>query len=283
MSTELVLHPRTQLLVDRLSGNLPHALVIEGPSGSGVLATAKRLAHSMGSPELVILPKKKVKNEFVVSGEEGNIIIDDVRELYRQTRTAQPSAQVYILDTGERSMTTAAQNAFLKLLEEPRPRLYFIIVTHHPDQLLPTIMSRSQRLTLLPISDEQTAELLQDLSVTDPVKRARLAFVGNGLPALIKRLAADDKAYEARAGIMADAKTVLTGNTYDKLLIAHKYKDNRANAVTLVDDMDHQLRVVIQKQPDQKLVADIARHLTTRDKVLAGGNIRLQLAADMLQ
>lgn len=276
-------HPRTEKLVDHLAGKLPHGLVIDGPSGIGVVETAKHLAASMDSPAFVIEPKKSVNGRMVVDKSEGNIIIEDIRMLYEQTRTRQPSAQVYIFDTGERSMTVAAQNAFLKLLEEPREGLYFIIATHHPDQLLPTIMSRSQRLQLLPVTDEQTASFIKALEINDPTKATRLAFVGRGLPALLSRLTADEKAYDKRVALMSDAKVLLSGTLYEKIVTAHRYKDNRADAVTLLDDANYQLSVVIRNNPDTNLVKSIERYLDARQRILAGGNIRLHLAAAVLQ
>ena len=280
---ELLWHPRTSQLVAHLQGALPQGLVIEGPSGIGVVATAKYLAKAVGAQIFVIEPKKSKEGKMVVDKEEGNIIIDDIRQLYEQTRTSQATTQVYIFDTGERSMTTAAQNAFLKLLEEPRAGLHFIIATHHSDQLLPTIMSRSQRLSLLSLTNTQVDALIAELGIDDPVKKARLAFVGNGLPALIKRLAADDKAYERRVELMSDAKTMLAGAVYQKIVTIHKRKDSRADALTLLDDMNHQLKVILQSKPDTKLARDINRYLEARQKILAGANIRLQLTSAVLQ
>lgn len=281
--TELLWHPRTEKLISHLAGNLPHALAIDGPIGVGVVETAKYLAASMDSPAFVIEPKKSVKGQMVIDKDEGNIVIEDIRQLYEQTRSKQPSAQVYIFDTGERSMTVAAQNAFLKLLEEPREGLYFIIATHHPGQLLPTIMSRSQRLQLLPITNEQTAAFIKTLNITDQTKQSRLAFVGRGLPALLARLATDEKAYEKRVMLMSDAKAMLSGTVYEKLVTAHRYKDSRADAITLLDDMNYQIAVVVKTNPDAGLVKSIERYLDARQRILAGGNIRLHLASAVLQ
>lgn len=280
--TELVLHERTAALVQKLKDNLPHALVIDGPSGIGVRKVAEYLSTAVQSPLLIVEPKKPVNGQPTVDLAEGNILIDDIRLLYEQTRAKQPGHLVYILDTGERTITPAAQNAFLKLLEEPRPGLHFIIATHHYDQLLPTIASRSQRLALLPVSDEQTKQLIDKLGIDDATKRARLAFVGSGLPALVVKLAADNKAYESRVAIMIDAKSMISGSAYEKAAVAHKYKDNRGTALTLLDDMNHQLKVIIKNSPEQQLVASIARNLETRDKIAMGGNIRLQLLHSVL-
>ncbi len=282
----LVLHPRTRRLTRMTMEKLPHGLIIDGPVGSGVLTVARAIAASTGSPEFIIHPKKKIKGEFVVDSNDGSVVIEDIRLLYEQTRTKQPGTHVYIIDTGLKSMTTGAQNAFLKLLEEPRDGLHFIIVTHQFDQLLPTITSRSQRLQLLPITDEQTDALIRDIGVRDETKRTRLAFVGRGLPALIHRLASDEGLYEARVAIMRDAKTMISGEMYDKLKIAHRYRDNRSDTLTLLDDINYQLTTVLHGQSDQatsrRIVKDIEKHLETRSRIAAGGNIRLQLTAGIV-
>lgn len=278
----LTLHPRSELMANRLIGNLPHALVIEGPSGIGVMAVATAIADTLGIAPFIIRPKKKVKTEFAVNMFEGSVIIDDIRELYQQTRTFQTEKRIIIIDTGEKSMTIGAQNAFLKLLEEPREGTHFIIATHQLDQLLPTITSRSQKLSLLPVTAEQTTQILDKLTIADPVKKARLAFVGNGLPALIKRLSDDDGTYESRISIMRDAKTMLGSDTYEKIAVIHRYRDTRPEALTLIDDMNHQIRTILSSQPNRQLAMTIDTNLNIRAKIAAGGNIRLHLTAGVI-
>lgn len=281
-SSDLILHPRSARQLENVKRNLPHALIIEGSVGVGVLQVAKEIARSVGSPEFVIFPKKKVKNEFAIDMNEGNIVIEDVRSLYAQTRTKQPGRQVYIFDTGLRSMTVGAQNALLKLLEEPQNGTHFIIATHNIDQLLPTIVSRSQKLSLLNITTEQTQRFIDTLGIIDDTKTRRLAFVGRGKPALIKRLLEDKDEYDARVAIMTDAKTILGSDIYTKLVVLQKYKENRSDSLTLLEDMIYQLRIILKSRPDRQLVYDIDRYVESRERIGAGGNIRLQLASSVL-
>lgn len=274
----LILHPRNRSEVERLLNNLPHALVIEGENGLGVSVLAHAIAESLGSPRLEILPKKKEGSEFVVDMENGNVIIDDIRLLYASTRTTQAGKNIYVIDTGLKGITPQAQNAFLKLLEEPRTDVHFIIATHRKDQLLPTITSRCQMLSLLPVTDEQTKDILDSLNIDDATKRARLAFVGRGKPALLKRLADDSELYKARVQIMTDAKTMLGTDDLAKLVIAQKYRDSRANSLTLLEDMCYQLNTLMKSQPSKQLAKQIEKCLKSHEKIAAQGNIRLQLA-----
>ena len=68
--------------------------------------------------------------------------------------------QVAIIHPAE-AMNFAAANAFLKTLEEPYGQILLILITHQPDALLATILSRCQRLTFAACADEATVQWLQ--------------------------------------------------------------------------------------------------------------------------
>src|SRR5690606_41517756 len=68
-----------------------------------------------------------------------------IRRLYDLART-KGSKKYIIIDYAE-TMAKPAQNAFLKLLEEPNDQIHFILLSHQPQSLLPTIMSRSEEHT----------------------------------------------------------------------------------------------------------------------------------------
>jgi|TARA_B100001245_G_scaffold232494_1_gene214724 DNA polymerase III subunit delta' len=282
MVRDLILHHRSQAQLQHFLNHLPHALIIDGSEGVGVTHVAKVLAHTVESPELLIQPKKKVKNEFVIDMNEGMVVIEDIRQLYTQTRTQQTGKHVYIIDTGSRSMTVGAQNALLKLLEEPHADLHFIITTHHVDRLLPTIVSRCQRLTLLDITDKQTSDFIERLGIQDAMKARRLAFVGRGKPALITRLANNSELYDARVNIMSDAKTMLGSDIYKKMTTVHTYKDNRADSLLLLEDIMYQLHTILPANPDIHLAHSIDKYIEAHRRISDGGNIRLQLTASLL-
>ncbi len=279
---DLVLHPKTRKQVKSTLSSMPHSLIIEGQSGVGVATLARAIAHELGSPNLILLPKRKEKNEYIIDEKNGNIVIEDIRELYLRTRSKQPKKHVYILDTGEKSLTLGAQNAFLKLLEEPRDNVHFIIATHHLEMLLPTIQSRCQQITAHNISDDQTKEFINGLDVDDETKIKRLAFVGRGKPALIDRLAHDKQSYDQRVNIMTDAKSMLGSSNYDKICIANRYNSNRADSLTLVDDIIYQLTTVLRSNPSSEIARSINNFSDVHDSIRAGGNIRLQITSGIL-
>jgi len=70
--------------------------------------------------------------------------IDDAHELARRASFAVAESEEQIFCIGSQGFTREAQNALLKLFEEPTPGTRFIIVTPYPDDLLPTLRSRIQ-------------------------------------------------------------------------------------------------------------------------------------------
>ena len=77
---------------------------------------------------------------------KGTITVDAVRGLVGEIglRPALSASKVILVSQVE-AMNTAAQNALLKTLEEPPPRVVFVLATTDPQRVLPTILSRCQR------------------------------------------------------------------------------------------------------------------------------------------
>lgn len=272
----LILHPATQTVVKGLLGNMPQSLLITGPHGVGISCLAKEIGAKVSSDVAVILPEKDDKIDL----ERGIINVDMIRDLYARTRTLKTKKQVIIIDYAE-TMGAQAQNAFLKLLEEPGGQVYFILVTHEPSALLPTVRSRMQLLEVKPVTAKQTEALLDKLKV-GTAKRQQLLFVASGLPAKIVRLVGDEAYFAKRAEIIRDAKDLLQATSYNRLKVAQKYANDRDNALMLIDDAIRILRHSISQKPQPALVQRLDELLDTYQKVKANGNIRLNLARFVL-
>lgn len=277
-----MLHETTKTRLASLMKNPPQALVLAGPRGVGVESAAYHVATSLTSQPEMIVPKKRSGSHFVEDREAGSIIIEDIRALYGQTRSKLTKPRVFILDFGDRTMTHGAQNAFLKLLEEPQPNIHFILATHHPEFLLPTIASRCQRVNIRPITKVQSLQLIDELGISDPTKKARIQYIAEGLPAEITHLAADDTYYEQRVTAIQDAKAVLEGTSYQRMILIKKYKDQRPRALELIDDILFQLKKSLGNTQDERIVTQINTLVGAYDKIRQNGNIQLQLTRVLL-
>lgn len=277
---QLIINPISADILKKIAAHMPGALILSGDKGIGIASIARGLASDMHIQPRIITPKKRLQGgaKLVEDYEAGSIVIEDIRALYDQTRVKFDQPQLFILDFGNRSMTHQAQNAFLKLLEEPQETIYFILATHNADELLPTIRSRCQRVDIRRCTSDQSKSLLASWKIDDATRSARIAFIADGKPAEMYRLAHDDSYYQSRVQTVQDAKAILEGATIQKLHIIHKYKDQRPAALLLIDDLTMQLERAIQGSFQPAIMQQIDSLIEAHRRIAANGNIQLQLA-----
>ncbi len=114
-----------------------------------------------------------------------NITVDQVRILRAlfATGTAISDRRVIIIDSID-DMERGAANALLKSLEEPPASTIFLVVSHQPGRLLPTIRSRCRTMMFGSLDDTAMTSVLNDqLPEIDPKGRAQLIANANGSPA----------------------------------------------------------------------------------------------------
>jgi len=172
------------------SGRLHHAWLIGGAEGVGKATLAYRVARSVLSlgpgsrdhrPTLAVDPTSPTARQVAAlshpnlavlrrtpgtdkKAPSATIPVESVRRaltLFGAT-AADGGYRVCIVDSAEDLMVGGA-NALLKVLEEPPPRALFLIVSHAPQRVLPTIRSRCRRLLLRPLAPDSVREGVRDL------------------------------------------------------------------------------------------------------------------------
>lgn len=268
-----LLNPTTDKKLALVLKDLPQSLLLTGSVGVGLSRIASYIGKTVGGVVLTVLHEKDEKIDI----EKGTISIDSIRRLYAQTRTLQAQKLIIIIDYAER-MAHPAQNAFLKLLEEPGSNIYFILASHTPSKLLPTVRSRTQNLDVQPITDAQSEALLDELGITSMQKRTQLLYMASGLPAELHRLVDNQAYFDEHATIVRDARDLLQARTYQRLIVAQKYKDNREGALMLLMSASNILRHSISEKPETSTISKIESLLYAYQQIEANGNIRLCLA-----
>lgn len=268
-SSEIIIHPTTKRQLESLQSNVPQSLLLSGETGSGVTTIAREYAGRLVSHSSQIY--------MLYPDEKDTITIDMVRELYVTTRSRHAKRSIVIIDTAE-TMSREAQNAFLKLLEEPNEMITFLLTSHSPGKLLPTIHSRLQQITIKPTTTEQSRKLLQEHGLTDQTLQAQILFIANGLPAELVRLA-DYEAYRqgklAQAGM---AKKLLIGSRYERIIaVGEIAKVPRKQAVAIIYIAIKIMRSQLQRRQDDQLLQTLNGLLVASEKIVQNGHIRLQL------
>ena len=153
-------------------GKISHFYLISGPAGSGKHTLARLIAAavlcSTHGPCLSCSVCRKV-----LAGTHPDVIIADdpekktvsvslVREIREEIyiRPNEADRKIYIFPRGQ-DMTIEAQNALLKVLEEPPAYGVFLLLTDNPERLLPTVRSRCTELTLQPLPDDTIRRALR--------------------------------------------------------------------------------------------------------------------------
>jgi DNA polymerase-3 subunit delta' len=169
------------LLDEYRTGRIAHAWLIGGPAGIGKATLAYRMARfalahpdptaaavqnatslevpadspaarriaGRAHPDLLVLERTADDN-----GKLRTVItVDQVRRTigFFGSTAGEGGWRVCIVDSADELKYPEGSNALLKVLEEPPPRSLFLVVSHAPGRLLPTIRSRCRRLTLRPL------------------------------------------------------------------------------------------------------------------------------------
>lgn len=275
--TDLIINPTSKKVIEATIKKMPQSLLITGEKGVGISTISYYIADKCNAKPLILNPEKDDKADI----KNGTIGVDAIRRLYDRTRGKVTKGRIIIIDYAE-TMTQQAQNAFLKLLEEPNTGTNFILVSHSSSTLLPTILSRVEKIEIKRITHEQTLDLLDSLSVKDTKKHTQLLFMADGLPAEIIRLVNDGEYFEKRSLAIKKARDFLQGTTYKKLLIVQDYKDDRVAALELLTDSANIFEKSLLSNPKAEFIYKIDKLLDTYNKIAQNGNIRLCLTQMIL-
>lgn len=130
----------------------PHSL--ESDANSDI---ARRM-RGLSEPRLFLLRRGANDKETALSQ---FITVDETRKLknFFAMSAADGGYRVAIIDSVD-EMNTSSANALLKLLEEPPPNAIFLLISHQPAKLLPTIRSRCRELRLAPLGHEALSDAL---------------------------------------------------------------------------------------------------------------------------
>jgi DNA polymerase-3 subunit delta' len=168
-----------------------------------------------------------------------DISVDQVREIERSVALApyEGRTRVVIIDPAD-AMNDAAQNAFLKTLEEPPPHAAFILITTDGDSMLPTIRSRCRivEFRLVPAAD---IELALTSAGTDPPQAALLARLAGGRIGWALEAARDPALLEQRTERLDQARAVAQMTVAQRMRLAEslseRFRQDRTQVLQTLD------------------------------------------------
>ncbi len=228
MAKTLVLHQDTSTRIAATVEQQPHALLIQGPAGIGKSIIAQSIAAQLLSKSLDRLADHPYVLQLWPS-ESASISIEAIRALdhflSRKVASRAGVARMIIIHDAH-TMTTEAQNALLKTLEEPPLDTVLLLTSADNQALLPTILSRLQQLEVKkPLASDLQQALLEQ-SDRKSSEIARIISLSAGLPGLAFALA--EQHTDHPLVIATDtARQLLQQSTFERLCQVEQLAKNK--------------------------------------------------------
>lgn len=151
---------KSKLISEIDNGYFIHTCIIEGNKGSGKHTLAKLISAAL---QTNLQHRQKVLKDISpdvitvgLKGERKSIGVETVRSIKDDAyiKPSESNLKIYIVEDTH-TMTTQAQNAFLKLLEEPPANVYFILLCENTANLLTTVKSRAVIYKMQSFTDDE--------------------------------------------------------------------------------------------------------------------------------
>lgn len=247
------------------SGRVGHAYLFCGPAGIGkksfalafagaVLCPNAKDGNRCGTCECCILLDNGTNPDYkIIRPAEGksSIGVESVREMQEDMVKAPVFGvrKAYILD-GAEQMTVQAQNAFLKILEEPPSYVLMLLLCSQTMSLLDTVKSRVIRLDFSRNTDAEIREKYRRLCeekgvVPEEEKLTLLCSYADGLMGRVPEFLDGDAIREKRQEIMETMKELLRGEIRAKMKMSRLIGEKKANGDFVLFTMASYLRDVM--------------------------------------
>ncbi|HLD27288.1 MAG TPA: AAA family ATPase [Patescibacteria group bacterium] len=242
---------------------LAHAYLFYGLAGLGKAETAKKFAAEIIGHNIRLATELF---ELSPAEDKKNITIEQVREWRRSMslKSFSKNYKVGIIYEAEK-LNRESANALLKTLEEPAQRTVIIIIASDWSNLLQTIVSRSQQIKFLQVSQQDIKRALKD-KVADSRKLEEIISWANGRPALAVRLAEDENYFNEIRELKSLARKLITSKLSERWEILSREIDALKNSA---EKVSRGFKLV------EYLEADLREELTESLSVAPADNRRL--------
>jgi DNA polymerase-3 subunit delta' len=242
---QLMLNPLTKQQVGAFIANPSHALMLVGPTGSGKHTLAVNLAET-----LLALPDGSFDDHpytLLVAPEDGKTIgIEAARQLEQFLTLKVPGTSTHdriIIIEDAHLLTTEAQNALLKTLEEPPEGTVLILTVSHEQTVLPTIRSRAQAI---PVGRLERGSLEAHFAKQnfDKTSIDRAYAISGGLPGLMSALLSD--ADHPLVAATEKARELLSRSAYERLAMVDELAKQKPLALDTTVILQQMARLSLQ-------------------------------------
>jgi DNA polymerase-3 subunit delta' len=269
---------------------LAHAYLFYGLAGLGKKEVAQRFTQEIIGRDNQVATELF---ELTLQEDKKNITIEQVREWRRSLslKSFSKNYKVGIIYEAEK-LNRESANALLKTLEEPAEQTVIIIIASDWSRLLKTIVSRSQQIKFLQVSQKDIKQALKD-KVADSLKLEEIIAWANGRPAVAVRLAEDEDYFNEIRALKILAQQLLSAKLSERWQILSREIDIQKNSagkvcrgLKLVEHLEAGLRQELKEslQTKEKNSGHLLKllNLTGRSKIDLWSNVQPRLVLENL-
>lgn len=275
---------------------MPQSIIFSGPKGIGksklALTFSEQLmqdkksitSHDLLSNFAASSNSKKVyicKREFdeATNKYKSAISIDQIRKMKEFFSLSQTEYnwRIAIIDAAD-EMNESSSNAILKLLEEPPNKSIIILISHNYYSLKSTIISRCQKITLRPLSENEMGKFLSK-EVNNQEEINLISSLSEGIPSLALNLTNEEtlNTYKRLIDLVSNTENSTQSQIFD-LIESQKFGNQNEVSLDLIDLILILIRRVIRSLlNDEELITnDIESQMF--EKIVDQSNMTIILA-----
>lgn len=243
-----------------------HAYIFEGERGVGADMCARLFATALvcerkestpcGTCNACIMAKAGTHPDiYTVTPADGkrNITVDKIREIVNDayTKPYESGKKVYIISYGD-DMNEQAQNAFLKVLEEPPQYAVFVILAENYESLLQTVRSRCTRIKFPPVTDRKIREYIATHFPDETEKTKFLVQYAGGIVGNVEKILGTENFTDLRYDALLKLENLLSSRKTDAFLVAEFLEENKEDVDLILTFWQGFLHDVMLIQNDAK-------------------------------
>ncbi len=233
------------------SGKFPHAVLIYGEKGLGKkyaarqiaqlllcqnsnaqgacrICTSCRLVQSDSHPDLI---------EAAHSGKKMGISVATVREICADSSVMPNTSdcKVYLFLDAD-AMEAFAQNALLKVIEEPPENVYFIFTAQSKSAFLPTVLSRLVSIGMGECSKDECLLALSEHKIEAQRAENAYSIYGGNIGKCLKSIT-DEKMQLVQNTVILLSQSIINGNSYEFLKVCHSIENDNNTVVEILQEL----------------------------------------------
>jgi len=247
-------HKKQKEVLERLAKgkNIPHALLFSGIEKVGKKKVAIEFIKSIFCEKekgfcnecysCRSIDSSSFPDLSIIEAKDRNIEIEEVRDLQNRLslKSYNNSLKVGIIDDAH-LMRKDAQNALLKVLEEPKGDTLLILITSYPQMLLPTVRSRLEEIKFSVVSRKEIEDYLVSLGASEE-KAKEIALISSGQIGKAIDFLNDKEKLNYFNKAIKDIISLAHSEMYKRFDFAKEFKENQDEIVNVLDIWERFMR-----------------------------------------